>query len=98
MHARAIAFLQVHTGLLLFVLSCMHTIFVLMHAQVCSYFVLVLVTRNALVPVLAVISIGATVTWVLAAGFLMGFKFDICALHCLISHVDSPHPHRQQGV
>ena len=31
-HARAIAFLQVHTGLLLFVLSCMHTIFVLMHA------------------------------------------------------------------
>lgn len=46
-------------------------------ALVCSYFVLVLVTRNALVPVLAVISIGATVSWVLAATFSLGFKFDL---------------------
>ena len=46
-------------------------------ALACSYVVLVFVTKNYLVPVLAVLSIGSTVTWVLAAGLLMGFKLSV---------------------
>ena len=46
-------------------------------AIVASYFVLVLVTRNFLVPLFAVISIGSTITWVLAGVFLSGYKFTL---------------------
>lgn len=45
-------------------------------ALIASYFVLVLVTRNVIVPLLAVMSIGSTVVWVLATAFLAGLKFD----------------------
>ena len=41
-----------------------------------SYVVLVVVTRNVLVPAMAIVSIGSTVTCVLATIFLLGFKFD----------------------
>ena len=45
-------------------------------ALAAAYVVLCIVTANVLVPLLAVLSIGATVTWVLATAFLVGFKFD----------------------
>ena len=48
-------------------------------AVLASYFVLVLVTKNFLVPILAVISIGSTITWVLAGIFLMGYEFEFFA-------------------
>ena len=48
-------------------------------AVLASYLVLVLVTKNFLVPILAVISIGSTITWVLAGIFLMGYEFEFFA-------------------
>jgi len=45
-------------------------------ALIVSYVVLVLVTRNVLVPALAILSIGSTVTMVLATIFSLDYKFD----------------------
>lgn len=45
-------------------------------ALVVSYVVLVVATRNVIIPALAVLSIGSTVTWVLAMILALGHRFD----------------------
>ena len=48
-------------------------------AVLASYVVLVIVTKNLLVPIIAILSIGSTICWVLAGIFLAGYEFEFFA-------------------
>ena len=48
-------------------------------ALVVSYVVLVVVTRNLLVPIIAILSIGSTICWVIAGVILCGYEFEFFA-------------------
>ena len=53
-------------------------------ALIVSYFILLIFTGNFLAPVLAIVSIGSTITWVNAAILLMGYKFDLIGAILLV--------------
>lgn len=48
-------------------------------ALVVAYFILLIFTGNFIVPILAILSIGSTITWVLASILIVGYKFDVVA-------------------
>lgn len=53
-------------------------------ALIVSYLILLIFTGNFLAPVLAIISIGSTITWVNAAILLMGYTFDLIGAILLV--------------
>ena len=53
-------------------------------ALIVSYVILLIFTGNFLAPGLAIVSIGATITWVNAAILLMGYSFDLIGAILLV--------------
>ena len=53
-------------------------------------FILLVFTGNFVVPIIAILSIGSTITWVLASILLEGYKFDVVASILIVMVYPTP--------